>query len=48
MGEAGLVLVARRGGGAGEAASRCLAIVSEAPYRGCQVLPRGHLVSLLI
>lgn len=48
MGKAGLVLVARRGGGPGEAAPRCLTIISEAPYRGREVLPRGHLVSLLM
>lgn len=48
MGEAGVVLVARRGDGAGEAAPRCPTIISEAPYRGRQVLPRGHLVSLLM
>lgn len=46
MGETRVVLVARRGGGAGEAAPRCITIISEAPYRSRQVLPRGHLVSL--
>lgn len=48
MGEVGLVLVARRGGGCREAATRCDAIVPEAPHSRCQVLPRRHLVSLQI
>lgn len=45
MGEAWFLLVARRGGWSGEAATRCPAIISETPNSRCQVLPGGHIVS---
>ena len=48
MGEAWLLLLAWRGGWPREAATRCPAFVSEATYSRCQVLPGGHLVSLLV
>lgn len=48
MGEAWLLLLARRGGRPREAATRSPAFVSEATYSRCQVLPGGYLVSLQV
>lgn len=45
MGEAGVMLVARRGGCSGEASTRCPAIISETTYSSRQILSRRYLVS---
>lgn len=47
MGEARVMLVARRGGRSGQASSRCPAFVQEAPYSRRQVLSGGCIVSSL-
>lgn len=46
LGEAGFMLVARRGGGSRQAPARCAPILSEATHCCRQVLPGERLVSL--